>query len=365
MDKRYQVFVSSTFRDLVDERQGILKAILELDHIPAGMELFPASDASAWQLIRDVIDASDYYVLVIGGRYGSIDQAGLGYTEKEYDYAVGEGKCVIPLLHQDPGKLTRDKTETSEAAWGKLQAFRAKVEKRHTCSYWTSAEDLKAQVILGLTAAIKRTPSVGWVRADQVPADATLKDVLLLRKRIVELEEQLRRDQSRAPAGTEDLLQGDDTFPITMTFTARTPGDQYPHPKDVKYDGTITPSIDDVFAAVSPLLINEASDATLRKAFTDYFESRARVDFGSDNDVKKKRLLEFHFKHAEVDTCIIQLRALGLIRESRKPRSVKDTRTYWAITEYGDLQMTRLRALKRAPPPPPTLGSATPTVPGP
>lgn len=60
MDKRYQVFISSTFVDLVDERQAVLKAILELDQMPAGMELFPASDDEAWRLIRDVIDASDY-----------------------------------------------------------------------------------------------------------------------------------------------------------------------------------------------------------------------------------------------------------------------------------------------------------------
>ena len=92
MDKRYQVFISSTFRDLRDERQAVLKAILEIDHMPAGMELFPASDDAAWQLIKDVIDASDYYVLIVGGRYGSLDDTGIGYTEKEYDYAIASGK---------------------------------------------------------------------------------------------------------------------------------------------------------------------------------------------------------------------------------------------------------------------------------
>lgn len=65
-DKRFQVFISSTFRDLVNERQAVLKGVLELDHMPAGMELFPASDDSAWQLIKNVIDASDYYVLIMG-----------------------------------------------------------------------------------------------------------------------------------------------------------------------------------------------------------------------------------------------------------------------------------------------------------
>ncbi len=73
-EKRYQVFISSTFRDLIEERQAALKAILELSHMPAGMELFPAVDDSAWRLIQDVIDSSDYYVLIIGGRYGSLDE---------------------------------------------------------------------------------------------------------------------------------------------------------------------------------------------------------------------------------------------------------------------------------------------------
>ena len=123
MDKRYQVFISSTFRDLRDERQAVLKAILETDHMPAGMELFPASDDAAWQLIRDVIDASDYYVLIVGGRYGSLDDTGIGYTEKEYDYAIASGKPVIPLLHKNPNNLPRDKTETRAESWEKLKNF--------------------------------------------------------------------------------------------------------------------------------------------------------------------------------------------------------------------------------------------------
>src|SRR5256885_14586492 len=110
MEKRYQIFISSTFRDLITERQSVLRAVLELDQMPAGMELFPAADASAWQLIKDVIDSSDYYILVIGGRYGSLDETGLGYTEREYDYAVNQKKPVIALLHENPDNLPREKT---------------------------------------------------------------------------------------------------------------------------------------------------------------------------------------------------------------------------------------------------------------
>jgi hypothetical protein len=205
MEKRYQVFISSTFTDLKDERQAVLKAILELDHMPAGMELFPASDDTAWQLIKDVIDSSDYYVVIIGGRYGSLDETGIGYTEKEYDYAVQTKKPVIPLLHENPDNLPRDKTETDEAAWRRLKDFRAKVEKRHTCVYWNSHEDLKAKVIVGLTATRKRHPAVGWVRADQVPTNATLSEMLALRKKVAELEAQAAADRVRPPEGTEDL----------------------------------------------------------------------------------------------------------------------------------------------------------------
>ena len=121
MEKRYQVFISSTFRDLVQERQEVLKAVLEIDHMPAGMELFPAADDAAWQLIKDVIDGSDYYVVIIGGRYGSLDDTGIGYTEKEYDYAASQKKPVIPLLHKNPDNLPRDKTETDQASWEKLK----------------------------------------------------------------------------------------------------------------------------------------------------------------------------------------------------------------------------------------------------
>lgn len=72
VEKRYQVFVSSTFNDLIEERQEILQALLELDCIPSGMELFPAANEDQWTLIKKVINDCDYYIVVIAGKYGSI-----------------------------------------------------------------------------------------------------------------------------------------------------------------------------------------------------------------------------------------------------------------------------------------------------
>ena len=145
MERRYQIFVSSTFEDLKEERQAVLRAILELDHMPAGMELFPAADNEAWQLIRDVIDASDCYVVIVGGRYGSLDEEGLGYTEKEYDYALAAGKPVIALLHSDPESLARGKT-TPTTRRGRSSRDSARRSRRGTpaASGRTSANSSRA-----------------------------------------------------------------------------------------------------------------------------------------------------------------------------------------------------------------------------
>ena len=69
-EKRYQVFVSSTYADLVDERASVVQALMEMDCIPAGMEAFPAVDEDQLEFIKTVIDDCDYYVLIVGG--GSI-----------------------------------------------------------------------------------------------------------------------------------------------------------------------------------------------------------------------------------------------------------------------------------------------------
>ena len=80
MEKRYQVFVSSTYEDLREERQEVMHALLELDCIPSGMELFPAANEDQWTLIKKVIDECDYYLIISGGPYGSLGPAGLSYT---------------------------------------------------------------------------------------------------------------------------------------------------------------------------------------------------------------------------------------------------------------------------------------------
>jgi hypothetical protein len=99
MEKRYQVFVSSTSSDLKQERRNVTQVLMEMDCIPAGMQLFPAADEEEWEFIKRIIDDCDYYLLIIGGRYGFTTPDGMSYTGKEYDYALEEGLKTIALIH--------------------------------------------------------------------------------------------------------------------------------------------------------------------------------------------------------------------------------------------------------------------------
>ncbi len=53
--------------------------------------------------LKEVIDSCDYYVVIVGGRYGSVTVEGVSFTEKEYDHAVEEGLPVLGFVHADPG----------------------------------------------------------------------------------------------------------------------------------------------------------------------------------------------------------------------------------------------------------------------
>ena len=113
-----------------------MQALMEMDCIPAGMELFPAADEEQWLFIQKIINDCDYYVLIIGGRYGSLTEDGISYTEKEFDYAVSRGIKVIALIHDTPDQLPFSKVDASEATQKKLSAFREKVRTGRLVKFW-------------------------------------------------------------------------------------------------------------------------------------------------------------------------------------------------------------------------------------
>ena len=149
-NKKYQVFISSTYADLVEERKKILDVLFMADCIPAGMEAFVAVDTEQFEVIKKVIDLCDYYVLIIGKRYGSIHpDTGKSYTEMEYDYAIEKGIPVLVFAIDDNMKLTPDKIEIDEDKIKKLENFRTKALTNRLaippCSYTAGCPGCKPE----------------------------------------------------------------------------------------------------------------------------------------------------------------------------------------------------------------------------
>ena len=163
MDKRYQVFVSSTFTDLKEERTAIIEGLLNAKYIPAGMEMFAASNDEQFKYIKKIIDTCDYYVLIVGARYGSINPStGKSFTEQEYDYAVEKGIPVLAFLHDDPYNLPADKRDDKNREL--LEKFRVKVSSGRLCKMWNTSAELIASVIISLGEEVANQPHRGWTR---------------------------------------------------------------------------------------------------------------------------------------------------------------------------------------------------------
>lgn len=165
MEKRYQVFVSSTFEDLKEERKAVIEALLNAKFIPAGMELFAASNDEQFEYIKKIIDTCDYYVLIIAARYGSINPStGLSFTEQEYDYAVSKGIPVLAFLHSDPYNLPYNKREDDKRK--ELELFREKARNSKMCRMWNNLTELATWIVTSLNNQVKVNPQKGWVRND-------------------------------------------------------------------------------------------------------------------------------------------------------------------------------------------------------
>jgi len=166
---KYQVFVSSTYEDLKDERKEITQAILESNCIPVGMEMFPAVNKTQWEFIKSVIDESDVYLVIIAGRYGSEgeDENGkkVSYTEMEFDYALKTGKPIIALLHEDISSLPKVKCESSDRKSKKLNNFAQKVKNGRMIKKWSNKDNIKSAALTAL-AAVKEMEECkisGWI----------------------------------------------------------------------------------------------------------------------------------------------------------------------------------------------------------
>lgn len=165
-DKKYQVFISSTYTDLIEAREKATKVILDLYHLPVGMEMFSADDDDQWKIITDAIDVSDYYVLIIGHRYGSLNNNGISYTEKEFNYAKSKKIPIISFIRERDVAVSNSHRETVPESLIKLDKFIEKAKNGKMCAFWTDVSDLERQIAVALPKSFARHKGVGWIRGD-------------------------------------------------------------------------------------------------------------------------------------------------------------------------------------------------------
>lgn len=172
MKRKLQVFISSTYLDLIEERQAAVGAILKAGHIPAGMELFTAGDRSQLDTINSWIDESDVYMLILGGRYGAVEPvSNVSYTELEFDYAASQNKPMFAVVIKDEAlekKIRANGTSYSEKENPKeLRLFREKVLSRIS-SFFEDVKDIKLCVHESLADYSANRELSGWVSGSEI-----------------------------------------------------------------------------------------------------------------------------------------------------------------------------------------------------
>lgn len=311
MDKRYQVFVSSTFADLQEERSRVIQTLMEMDCIPAGMELFPAADEEQWEFIKKVINDCDYYLLIIGGRYGTVTDAGISYTEMEYDYAVSIGLKVIALIHEAPESIPAGKSELTEELRDKLNAFRERVSEGRLVKFWREAKDLPGQVALSLSKTIKMHPAVGWVRANEELSHDLLIEINNLRKQV----------SANAPSTRSEIEpKATNVAPLSSVyeFTLKAYADNY------QQSFNISISWLDLFKLMSPHMLDEPEDNRLKRDIGHLLLVR-------QGEEKLEHPLIDHLAYRQIT---VQLCVHGLI-DSKLKRVDKNDILHWYLTKQG------------------------------
>ncbi|MGC4015642.1 MAG: DUF4062 domain-containing protein [Luteolibacter sp.] len=331
MDRRYQVFISSTYDDLKEERAKAITALLNIDCIPCGMEYFPAADEEAWECIERLIPECDYYVIILAGRYGSTPPGeSKSYTHKEYELALKHGIPILGLVHGAPMKLTAEFCEHDAKARKKFHKFRNEVSRK-LCRFWLTADQLSAELVSSLTKQIKNKPRPGWVRSDSL-ASGDAKDEIIRLRRKIEAQEKIIKDHLKsAQNSNETLASGSDPLLLRISGSCQ------------NGDGTFSVSIKIRFLTTWDSIIRFSKNAMKGSweisTFRQSIERAVADAVKLIPDLSYKKSPQISIPRDEMEKVENQLFALGII--------AKKQYGYLNFTPKGDLVATRLVALKK------------------
>ncbi len=327
MEKKYQVFISSTYEDLKEERNEIIKAVLEMGHIPVGMEMFSAADEDQWRVIARTIDASDYYVVIVAHRYGSVTPEGTGYTEKEFNYATTNGVPIIGFIIDDNAPWPSTKSEQDPKKKKKVTQFKQKIKSR-IVQFWTNKDDLRSKFIIALMKSISNSPREGWVKANEATSPLVTNELTrlssenaTLREEISKIRKVLTEDEDHIRKSIRILSKNTVKFNVRKT-------------SDWKTSTIYMRSLADIFKFVAPNLIDENSSLGVANNLALKILGGPR--YYKDWPVGRNQTSEI----------IADFVALDLLEPSKKKHSVGDTEAYWSLTKLGKKLLQEFRKVR-------------------
>ncbi|EFM40191.1 hypothetical protein HMPREF0379_0049 [[Eubacterium] yurii subsp. margaretiae ATCC 43715] len=210
-DKLYQVFISSTYEDLKDERAAVEQVLIACNCLPIGMERFPSADMEQFEYIKNAMKYTDYYVLIIGGRYGSInEEEGISYTEMEYNYAV-ENKIPVLVFVKDETSISKNQMDEHQS---ELKLFIKKTtSNRLRGRTFKTTDELKVNVMQSINYEKLNNPRTGWIRADFGSPTELLVKVNRLTDENVELKKIIESNSC-----DKSILVGDFSLRLECNF---------------------------------------------------------------------------------------------------------------------------------------------------
>lgn len=151
-----KVFLCSTYKDLVDERQAVLSAIGEVSLQHKSMEFFGAKPDRPIDACLAEVARSNVLVVVVGHKYGSlVPGRSISFSEAEYQEGHGLGKpCLVYMRDSAVPVLPKD-FETDPENLRSLESLRGQLHERHTVASFRGPTDLAEAVASDLRETIE------------------------------------------------------------------------------------------------------------------------------------------------------------------------------------------------------------------
>jgi hypothetical protein len=333
--KKYQVFISSTYEHMKGIRQAAVESILRAGHIPAGMELFSAGDESQLDVIRRWIEESDIFMLILGGRYGSIEpKSGLSYIELEYEHAQKHDKPYFSLVLSEEGmrlleqQFGPEARETAQSA--RYDGFKSRVLSK-VSRIVDDEKDVKLCTMESIHNVEDKHSLTGWVRGnDQVDVQPLLNQVNKLQETMNELTAENARLKQEIGESTQikDLAGLSDAVSIPIKYVNEFRG--------YDRDKTVTLTWAQLFGLLAPKLLEHPSDSLVRTYLTTELLRLVGVDKAYQADMPEQSF----------QTIKVQLEAMGLVIVDYTATVSGGMALFWNITEHGKKKMIELRTVR-------------------